>query len=104
MDDYIVDGGTVDIVTLQTSSASIPDLDRAIFGAGDHPLALTVKGDTSDVVGVTLEGHHGIGVGGLDVEELDIVVTCSGEKALVGGDTQTVHLGVRVLNGARADA
>jgi hypothetical protein len=53
---------------------------------------------------MTVEGEDGIRVGRLDVVELDRVVAGGGEVALVGGDTEPVHLGVGVGNGARADA
>jgi hypothetical protein len=63
-----------------------------------------VKGDAGDVACVALEGEQRVGVGGLDVEELDGVVAGRGEVALVGGDAEAVDLGVWVLDRPGADA
>lgn len=104
VNDYVVDRGSVDIVTLQTTGSGIPNLDRTIFRACHHPLALTVEGNTGNIVGVTLEGHDGIRIRGLNVKEFDIVMARSSKKALVGSNAQAVHLRVGVLNGARADS
>lgn len=104
MDDHIVDRGPVHVIALQTARSRIPDLDSAILRTGDHPLAFAVECDTGDIVGVALEGHHRVGVCGLNVVELNIIVTSSREKAFVGGNAETVDLGVGVLNGSRTDA
>jgi hypothetical protein len=88
----IIDSSTVNVVALQGTSASIPNLDSPILRACNHPFALTVECDARDIAGVTFEGHHGVGVGGLDVIELDIVVTTGGEEALIGGDAETIDL------------
>lgn len=103
VDDHVVDGSSVDVVTLETAGAGVPDLDSSILRAGDHPLALAVESNASDVVGVTLEGHHWVGVGGFDVVEPDIAVACGCKVALVGSDAEAIDLGVRVLDGTRAD-
>ena len=63
-----------------------------------------MKCDACDIIRVTLKGHHRVRVGGFDVEEFDIGVACRGEVAFVGGDAETVDLGVGVLEGARTDA
>lgn len=86
VDDNIVHGRLVDIVALETASASIPDLDGSVFRAGHHPLALTVEGDSGDVVGVAIEGHDRVGVAGLDIVELDIGVSGGGEVSFIGCD------------------
>lgn len=104
VNDHIVDGSPVHVISLQTTCACIPDLDSAIFRAGDHPLAFAMERDTGDVVGVALEGHHRVGVCRLDIVKLDIIVASSREKAFVGSNAETVDLGVGVLNGSRADA
>lgn len=104
VNDNVVDGGAVNIVALQSSSASIPNLHSTVLRACDHPLALAVECDTSDVTCVPFEGHHGVGVGGLNVIELDIVVTAGGKETLIGSDTKAIDLRVRVLDGARADS
>lgn len=100
MDDDVIDGSSVDIVALETTSASIPHLNRPVLGAGDHPFALTVECDAGDVAGVTLKGHDRVGIGGLDVVELNIVVASSGKEALVRGDAEAIDLRVGVLNRA----
>lgn len=87
MNDYIVDWSSVNIIALKTASSCIPHLHSAILRARDHPLALTVECDTSDVVGVTLEGHNRIGIRRLDVIEFDIVMAGGGEEAFVGSNT-----------------
>jgi hypothetical protein len=67
MNDDIVDGSSVDVIALQTARACIPDLDSAVLGAGDHPLAFAMECDTGDVVGVALECHHRVGVCRLNI-------------------------------------
>jgi len=62
MDDNIINGSLVDIVALKTARARVPNLDGAILGAGDHPLALTVEGDTSYIVRVAIKSHDRVGV------------------------------------------
>jgi hypothetical protein len=58
-----------------------------------------VEGDAGDVARVAFECEQRVGVGGLDVEELDGMVACGGEVALVGGDAEAVDLGVWMLDG-----
>jgi hypothetical protein len=60
--------------------------------------------DSSNIIRVAFKGHHWVRVGGLDVEEFDIGVACCGKVAFVGGDAETVDLGIGVLEGARTDA
>ena len=56
VDDDVIDGGTVVVVALDRAGPDVPDLDRAVLGARDHPLALAVEGDGGHVGRVTLEG------------------------------------------------
>lgn len=102
--DDVVGGTAVVVAALDGAAAGLPDLDGAVLGARDHPLALAVEGDARDVARVALEGEQRVRVGGLDVEELDRVVARGGEEALVGRDAQAVDLRVRVLDRAGADA
>lgn len=60
--------------------------------------------DAGDVASVAFEGHNGVGVSGLDIEEFDIVVAGSSKEALVWCDAKAIDLGVGVLDGSRADA
>jgi hypothetical protein len=98
--DYVVDSAAMIVVPLHAAAACVPDLDGSVFGRGDHPLALAVKGDARDIAGVALKGQHGGRVGGLDVVELDRMVARGGKIALVGGDAEPVDLRVRVWYGA----
>jgi hypothetical protein len=104
VDDYIVDGDAVGVVALDVAAARVPDLDGAVFGRGDQPLGLAVKGDARDVGRVAVEGQDRVRVRRLDVVELDRVVARGGEVALVGRDAQAVDLRVGVGDGAGADA
>lgn len=104
VDDDVVRGAAVVVAALDGAAAGLPDLDGAVLGARDHPLALAVEGDAGDVARVALECEQGVRVGRLDVEELDRVVAGGGEEALVGRDAQAVDLRVRVLDRAGADA
>lgn len=104
VDHDVVDGTAVVVAALDGAAARLPDLHGAILRARDHPLALAVERDARDVARVALEGQQGVGVGRLDVEELDGVVARGGEEALVGRDTQAVDLRVGVLDRAGADA
>ena len=63
-----------------------------------------MKSHPGDVVRVPIERHDGVRVRRLDIVELDIVMACGCQKALIGSDTKTIHLGIRVLDGSRADA
>jgi hypothetical protein len=91
------------VIPLLAASAGIPDLDCIVLGGGDHPLTLTVEADTSDVALVTFKGEYGVRVCRFYVIELHIYPASCGQEALVGGDAETVYLGVGVLDGARAD-
>lgn len=63
MDDDIIDGCSVDIITLEATRAGIPYLDSPVLRAGDHPFPFAVECDTCDVIRVTFEGEDGIGIG-----------------------------------------
>jgi hypothetical protein len=53
---------------------------------------------------MALKNGSGSGVRGANVEQLYCVVASSREVALVGGDTQSVDLGIGMLNGSGADS
>jgi hypothetical protein len=59
-----------------------------------------VEGNARDVARVALKCEERIGIRRLDVVQLDRMVAGGGEEALVGGDAQSVDLGVGVLDGA----
>jgi hypothetical protein len=102
--DNVVDGTAVVVVSLHAATPRVPDLDCAVLGRCNHPLALAVEGNARDIAGVALKGEHGGRVGGLDVVKLDCVVPRGGEVTLVGRDAKAIDLRVRVWNGSGADA
>jgi len=63
-----------------------------------------MEGDTRHVARVPLESKKWCGVRGADIVELDIVVARRSEEAFIGGNAETVDLGVGMLDCARADA
>lgn len=79
----IVGGASVRIASLDGTRTGLPDLDSAVLGASYHPLPFAVKCDAGNVARVAFKGMKRIGVGGLDVVELDSVVACGGEESLV---------------------
>ena len=104
MDDHIVDGEAMRVVTLDATKTSIPDLDSAILRACDHPFPFAMEGYTRDIAGMTFEGEDRARIGRADIVKLDSVTTSGREIVLVWGDTETIDLGVRMVNGARADS
>jgi hypothetical protein len=104
MDDNVVDRYTVRVIPLYIPGSCVPDLDCAIFRGGNEPLALAMERNASDVTSVTVEGEDGIGVRGLDVVELDRVMTGSGQITLVWRDTQPVDLRIWMRDGPGAYA
>ncbi len=63
MNDHIVDRAAVRVASLNGTTSSLPDLDKAIFRACDHPFSFTVKCDTRDIASMTFEGEDRVGVG-----------------------------------------
>jgi hypothetical protein len=55
VDDDVIDGGAVVVVALNGAGADVPYLDGAVLGACNHPLALAMESDGSDVGRVALE-------------------------------------------------
>jgi hypothetical protein len=104
VNDDIIGRTTVVIAALDGATPRLPNLDSAIFRARDHPFTLAVKGNASDVAGVTLESQKRVWVRGFDVVELDGMMAGRSEEALVGRDAETVDLGVWVLDCPRADS
>lgn len=100
----IIDGGPMVVAPLDNAGARVPDFDSAVLGTRDHPLAVAVEGYAGDIAGVALEDRGGSGVRGADVEEFYSMVAGSCEEALVGGDAQSVDLGIGVLDSSRADS
>lgn len=104
MDDDVVDGMIVIVIALNARGPCIPDLDRAVLGAGHHPFALTVESEAGDVPSVAFEGQDGRRVGRTNIVELDGRMAGCSEPAFVWGDAQSINLRVWMLYGARTDA
>lgn len=77
VNDHIIDRSSVNVITLQATRTSVPNLHSPIFRAGNHPFPFTVKRNSGNVVGVTFKRDHRVRVGRFDIEELHIVMTCS---------------------------
>jgi hypothetical protein len=103
VDHDIIDRRAVVVAPPDGATARVPYLDSAILGARHHPFAVTVECYASDIAGMALENRGRSGIRGADVEQLDRVMAGSGEKALVGGDAESVDLRIGVLDGPRAD-
>lgn len=103
MNDNILDWATMRVATLNGTSTSLPDFDSAILRACNHPFSLTVERNTSDISSMAFEGEKWVRVGGLDIIQLDSMMTSGGQELLVRRDRETIDLRVRVLNSARAD-
>ena len=103
MNDHIVDRAAVRVASLDGTTSSLPDLDKAIFRACDHPFSFTMKCNTRDIASMAFEGEERVGVGGLDIVELDRMVTSSRKETLVRRDAESIDLRVRVLDCARTD-
>lgn len=86
VDDDVINGVVVVVVALDACGSRVPDLDRAVFGACDHPFALTVKSQAGDVSGVAVECQDRNGIGGTDIEELDVMAAGCCEPSLVRRD------------------
>jgi hypothetical protein len=84
--DDVVCWAAMVVAALYYSCSGFPNLDCAVLGARDHPLALAVEGDAGNVSCVALKHKKRIWIRRLDIEEFDGVVTGSGEEALVGGN------------------
>ena len=104
MDHHIVHCTSVRVAALDSSIPCLPNFDRAILRACDHPFPLAVKRNTCDIARVPFEGEDRVWVRRLYIVKLDGMVASCGEEALVGGDTESVYLGIRVLDCARANA
>jgi hypothetical protein len=104
VDNDVVDGRAVGVVALDHARSRVPDLDRSVLRGCHHPLSLTMKSHSSDVIGVALELEDGIRVRRLDVVEAHCGVTRRRKKPLVRGDAKPINLRVSMLNCSRADA
>lgn len=63
-----------------------------------------MKRDARNIIGVSFKGHHRVWIRRFNVEELDIGVAGGSEIAFVGGDAETIDLGVGMLKRTRTDA
>jgi hypothetical protein len=63
MNDHIIDRAAVRVASLNGTTSSLPDLDKAILRARDHPFSFTMERDTRDIASMTFKGEERIGVG-----------------------------------------
>lgn len=92
------------VIALDAAGPRVPDLDRAILGAGDHPFPLAMEGHSGNVPGMAVEGEHRAWISGANVVEFDVVVSRCSEITLIGRNAETIDLRVGMLDCARADA
>lgn len=105
VDDNVVDRSLVRVIPLNGPRPGVPNLDGTILGASDHPFSLAMECNTSDIVGMALEGHHrACARCRLYIIEFDVQTACRCDISFVWGNAQPIHLRVWVLNGSRADA
>lgn len=104
VDNHVIHGRPMVVASLNASRPRLPDLDGSIFRACDHPFALAMERDACDVALVTFECQQRIRVGRLNIVQLHSMMASSGKVALVGGDAETIDLGIGVLDRSRADA
>jgi hypothetical protein len=55
VDDHIIRRAPVTIASLNRARPCLPDLDRTVLRASDHPFPFAVEGDACDVPGVAFE-------------------------------------------------
>lgn len=100
MDNDVIDRASVGIISLYATRSRVPDLNRPIFRAGDHPFTLAMEGYAGDIPAMSVKGKEGIRVCGADIVEFDIMVAGSSEVAFVRRNAETVDLRVGMLDGA----
>lgn len=86
MGDDVPNGSSVGVIALNTPSPCVPDLDRTVFGAGNHPFALTMEGYTGDIASMAIKREHGAWVCRAYIVELDVMVSGCGKVSLVWRD------------------
>ena len=104
VDNDVIDRNLVIVIALYAACSCVPDLYGAIFRAGDHPFTLTVKGNTGNVSGMAVESKNRGRIGRAYIIKLDVVIACRSKEAFVRRDTETIYLGIGVLDCSRADA
>lgn len=63
-----------------------------------------MKSHPGDVVRMPVKRHDRVRIRRLDIVELDIVMAGSCQIALIGGDAETVDLGIGMLDGTGTNA
>lgn len=104
MNHHIIHRRPVIVAALNGAGFGFPDFDRSVLRTRHHPFALAVKRHAGNVPSVTLKCQQRVGIRRLDIVELDGVVARRGQKSLVGGNAEPVHLGIGMLDRARANA
>lgn len=90
------------VISLNHACSGVPYSYGHVLRACDHPFALTVKRDSSDIVCVSFELLDGVWVARLDIVQADHVPASRSEVFLVGGDAQAIDLGLWMLDCPRA--
>ena len=103
VDDYIVDWRTMRIASLNRATPSLPYLNCAILRTCHHPFSLAVECDARDIASVTFERKEGVWICRFYIVEFDRVMASGGKEPFVRRDTEAIDLGVRVLDGSRAN-
>lgn len=98
MDHHIIHRGSMRVVPLNQPAPRIPDLHCPILAGCNHPLSLAMEPNAGDIISVSLELQHRVGIRGFYVVESNGEMTGRREESLVGGDTESVDLRVGMLN------
>lgn len=64
---HIIRGAPMTVASLNCARSRLPDLDRAVLRAGDHPFPFAMESDACDIPGMAFEGMERVGVRGFDV-------------------------------------
>lgn len=83
VDNNIIDRRAMGIASLNRTTSCLPDLHRAIFRACDHPFALAMKCNTSNIASMTFERKQRVRVCRFDIVKLDAVVAGSSKEPFV---------------------
>lgn len=97
------DGASRLVLSLRPRRPDVPQLDGAIFRPAEHPAPVTFEADGGDVARVPLERKNRLWAA-VHLEQPDGGVARRRKELLVWRYLQLIHLAVRVLQRAVADA
>jgi hypothetical protein len=104
VDHHIIDWASMRIAALYRTTPRLPDLDRAILRACNHPFPLAMERNSSYVSSVAFETKERIGIRRFDIVELDGMMTRSCKETFVGGYAEAIDLWVGMLDCAGTDS